>query len=774
MPITTADLCSPARYAEAVTGGKFQRPRHIQALDAEVMATLLGDYDILVAMAPPRSGKSEYLSKWLPSWYTNAWSSNRVISTSYSMSLARIASRFARDQNHKDAPIWGRGGVNRLVSGATDWQTVDGGGMLAAGVGGGITGRAANLFLIDDCLKNAEQALSEKIRESQWEWFQTTAFTRLEPGGKLILLGCLVGDTPVSVPGGTVPIRDIRPGDIVETFREGKLSRAKVRNHACVGQDRVFCITLKSGRIVLGNERHPFLVSEDGVLKWIRLKNLQVGSRLIVNVNTPIARTRHSQEASAESTTLNSLQVFQRANERTETESTTDSASGMDARNMQKPKGIAAATIQSIAGNLDTECHRRTRNHTEKPISNIVTELPWSSMKRCFNPKVESVQYAESHLTKEILESIKTGIFSSTTAMNQSEFEVLSATPAILQQDTLKPLNVPFHLLDTSVFMSDEVMEVRPEGIEDVYDVEVEDTENFIANGIVTHNTRWHAADLLGRVLDFVTKETTLRIREVRFQAIAELEENQTDMLGRVNGEALWPERWPVESLLRIKSALADYWWQALYQQNLTQHGSNEWPESYFWGIMVEPEDWPENLVLSATALDPSKGKDAKKGDYQAIVNTGYRDGYLWVECDVDRRPVPEMIDTLVRFNMRVRPTVTGIESVAFQELLASDYLQAQLDYAYYDQPELIPNTVPKRIRIARLGYWLRRHRIKIKNNASGQLMLKQMKDFPNGDHDDSVDALEMSIRLLLSICDTLQDVMSADGGADAASILEP
>ena len=59
MSITTADLCSPARYAEAVTRGKFQRPRHIQALDAEVMATLLGDYDILVAMAPPRSGKSE-------------------------------------------------------------------------------------------------------------------------------------------------------------------------------------------------------------------------------------------------------------------------------------------------------------------------------------------------------------------------------------------------------------------------------------------------------------------------------------------------------------------------------------------------------------------------------------------------------------------------------------------------------------------------------------------------------------------------------------------
>lgn len=475
MSITTADLCSPARYAEAVSGGKFQRPRHIQALDAEVMATLLGDYDILVAMAPPRHGKSEYLSKWLPAWYTNAWSDSRVIATSYSLSLARLAARFARDQNHKDAPIWGRGGVNRLVSGATDWQTVDGGGMLAAGVGGGITGRAANLFLIDDCLKNSEQALSETIRDSQWEWWQTTAFTRLEPGGKMILLG-----------------------------------------------------------------------------------------------------------------------------------------------------------------------------------------------------------------------------------------------------------------------------------------------------------TRWHSDDLLGRVLSFAAKETNLRVREVRFQAIAEPEDNLVDILGRENGEALWPERWSTEALLRIKSALADYWWQALYQQKLTQYGTNEWPESYFWGVMVEPENWPENLVLSATALDPSKGKDSKKGDFQAIVNTGYRDGHLWVECEIDRQPISEMIDDLVRFNMRIRPTVTGIESVAFQELLAPVYIQAQMDYAYYDQPELIPNTTPKRIRIARLGYWLRRHRIKIKNNAAGQLLLKQLKGFPNSEHDDGPDALEMSIRLLLQVCDQLQDVMQADGGLEAAQILEP
>ena len=720
---------------------------------------------------------SEYLSKWLPSWFTNAFSEKRVIAASYSMSLSRLASRFARDQNHKDAPLWGRGGVNRMVKGATDWQTVDGGGMLAAGVGGGITGRAADLFLIDDCLKNAEQALSETIRQSQWEWWQTTAFTRLEPGGKMILLGCLVADTPVSVPGGSVPIKDIRPGDIVETFRDGKLSRAKVSNHACVGQDMVFCITLKSGRIVLGNERHPFLVSDSGVLKWVRLKNLQVGSRLIVNASTPIARTRYSQEESAESTTLNSLQVFRNLSDHTETEFTTKIANGMDAKNQQSAKDSVESTIQNKEKSMAMSRHHFRESsgklRIEKPISNIVTELPWSSMSQCLNRRVEYAQSAESHPTKRILASIKTDTFSSITAMAQTEFEGSSATHAILQQDTLKPLSVPMRLLDTSVFMSDEVVEIRPEGVEDVYDLEVEETENFIANGIVTHNTRWHSEDLLGRVLEFASKEKTLRVREVRFPAIAELDDGEVDIIGRKNGEALWPQRYSIEALQRIRSAMDDYWWQSLYQQKLTQYGSNEWPESYFWGITCEPEEWPKNFALSATALDPSKGKDSKKGDFQAIVNVAYKSGTLWIECDIDRRPIGEMIDTLVSFNERVRPTVTGIESVAFQELLAPVYIQAQIDHAYYDSPELIENTVPKRIRIARLGYWLRTHRVKIKNNAAGQLLIKQLRDFPYGDHDDGPDAMEMALRLLLQICDQLQEIMQMDGATDAIQVLE-
>lgn len=687
------------------------------------------------------------------------------------MSLARIASRFARDQNHKDAPIWGRGGVNRLVSGATDWQTVDGGGMLAAGVGGGITGRAANLFLIDDCLKNAEQALSEKIRESQWEWFQT----------------CLPEGSPVMMATGEwKPIETIIPGESVASFKDSRLVTTKVVANGCSPIGPTYTVDTEYGSLDATSE-HPFYklpCKKSG--KWLGLKHgewvgaaeLKPGDRVLMTLKGLGNKSKRTPGKRSYLGTdwwwligfifgdgfidTNSIRISLGNNEKL------NEKLGELCDKYFGKHSIVECGREKTMRVYNTKAARQLKEYglfkgitcKTKRIPAIVYQQRPSSRKAFIEGFVEADGYRKTPTraiigiaNKDLLSDIRLLAISSGYICGQIKEYHFSAQPPG-SPNPVNAIKYSLHIREKGLkFYAARVRSVTKNAVHvRTYNLETE-TGNYVANGFVVHNTaftrlepggklillgtRWHAEDLLGRVLDFVTKETTLRIREVRFQAIAELEANQTDILGRVNGEALWPERWPVEALLRIKSALADYWWQALYQQNLTQHSSNEWPESYFWGVMVEPEAWPENLVLSATALDPSKGKDAKKGDFQAIVNTGYLDGYLWVECEIDRQPISEMIDDLVQFNMRIRPTVTGIEAVAFQELLAPVYLQAQLDYSYYDQPELIQNTTPKRIRIARLGYWLRRHRIKIKNNASGQLLLKQLKAFPNGDHDD-------------------------------------
>jgi hypothetical protein len=61
------------------------------------------------------------------------------------------------------------------------------GGMITSGVGSGITGRGADILICDDLVKNAEEVASQTMRERTWEWYRSTFYTRLEPGGAIIL-----------------------------------------------------------------------------------------------------------------------------------------------------------------------------------------------------------------------------------------------------------------------------------------------------------------------------------------------------------------------------------------------------------------------------------------------------------------------------------------------------------------------------------------------------------------------------------------------------------
>ncbi len=60
--------------------------------------------------------------------------------------------------------------------------------MVTAGVGGPITGKGADILIIDDPVKNAEEANSQTYRDKTWEWYQSTAYTRLEPNGSIIII----------------------------------------------------------------------------------------------------------------------------------------------------------------------------------------------------------------------------------------------------------------------------------------------------------------------------------------------------------------------------------------------------------------------------------------------------------------------------------------------------------------------------------------------------------------------------------------------------------
>ncbi|RMG03341.1 MAG: hypothetical protein D6741_02395, partial [Planctomycetota bacterium] len=165
---------------------------------------------------------------------------------------------------------------------------------------------------------------------------------------------------------------------------------------------------------------------------------------------------------------------------------------------------------------------------------------------------------------------------------------------------------------------------------------------------------------------------------------------------------------------------------------------------------------WCESLPeegVRVVAVDPSKGGDARTGDYSAVVIAVADGRRIYVDADLARRSTDRLIRDTVAWCERIRPHALGIEANQFQELLAEP-LQAELTRRgqWGVSPWLIRNHVDKRVRIRRLGPLLARDRLRFAVSPGTRLLVEQLRAFPTADHDDGPDALEMAVRLLDSL----------------------
>ena len=143
----------------------------------------------LMLFMPPRHGKSTLASIAFPAWHLGRNPEHEFISCSYSGSLAMGFSRKVRQLLRE--PTYKTAFKTRLdpdSQSAEAWLTTAGGGFVAAGVGGGITGKGAHILVIDDPVKNRDDAESQNNRESTWDWYTSTAYTRLAPGGGVLVI----------------------------------------------------------------------------------------------------------------------------------------------------------------------------------------------------------------------------------------------------------------------------------------------------------------------------------------------------------------------------------------------------------------------------------------------------------------------------------------------------------------------------------------------------------------------------------------------------------
>lgn len=186
---------SPAGLAW-IAGGKAQDPLegwvpfdHLLLLNDYILRVASGDIPRLIVTMPPRHGKSELISRYTPAWYLGTYPDRKVMLASYEHGFASSWGRKARDVlNEYGQSVW-----NVSVSDASArmdfWELQSREGvMVTAGVGGGLTGKGAHLLIIDDPVKNSEQASSQTIQAKAWDWWISTARTRLQRGAGVIVV----------------------------------------------------------------------------------------------------------------------------------------------------------------------------------------------------------------------------------------------------------------------------------------------------------------------------------------------------------------------------------------------------------------------------------------------------------------------------------------------------------------------------------------------------------------------------------------------------------
>ena len=147
-----------------------------------------GEEPRLLLMCPPRSGKSEIGSRHFAPWVLGQHPDWEIIAASHTSSLSMSFSRYIRDlmRNPAYSAVFPDAVLDPSSQSTENWNLTRGGGYLAAGVGTGITGRGCSILLLDDLVKDIEAADSITIRDNTWEWYLSTAYTRLAPGGGVI------------------------------------------------------------------------------------------------------------------------------------------------------------------------------------------------------------------------------------------------------------------------------------------------------------------------------------------------------------------------------------------------------------------------------------------------------------------------------------------------------------------------------------------------------------------------------------------------------------
>ena len=190
-----SELKNELARRDLVEYAKLQWPNYRAAKHHQAIARALEDVESgkckrLMIFAPPRHGKSMITSEFFPAWYLGRNPDKYVIHATYAQELAEDFGRKIRNQmaDPMFQAIFRECQLSTDSASQKRLATSRGGSYFALGVGGAATGRGAHLLIIDDPVKGREEADSETYRRRLKDWYRSVAYTRLMPGGAVIIM----------------------------------------------------------------------------------------------------------------------------------------------------------------------------------------------------------------------------------------------------------------------------------------------------------------------------------------------------------------------------------------------------------------------------------------------------------------------------------------------------------------------------------------------------------------------------------------------------------
>lgn len=179
-------------YVEYVHEGRWIKGKAVSYICNKVQEFIEKDtghaFDILVLSIPPQHGKSMTITETLPSWYLGKFPTKRIIEASYSEDFAQLFGR----RNLRKIEQFGKELFNiekGKIANNTEFELSNGiGGMISRGILSGVTGRPADLMIIDDPVKNRQEADSKIYRDRIWAEWNDSFKSRLSFGAKVIII----------------------------------------------------------------------------------------------------------------------------------------------------------------------------------------------------------------------------------------------------------------------------------------------------------------------------------------------------------------------------------------------------------------------------------------------------------------------------------------------------------------------------------------------------------------------------------------------------------